>query len=96
MRNKGLLKTSLLIFVAWILDLLSSAVGLMMGISEVSPFFWLFPAMWMLLYLSLAALIYFFKWAPAIVRGSLLLVIVIISFVPSIRNTMGILLMVIL
>jgi len=79
----------------WILDILSTYVGLTLGLHENSQLFLIFPFMWLIIFVEFSTLIYYFKWAPAIVRKTLLLGIIFGSFVPSLRN-LSLILMVIL
>ena len=75
-----------LIWVGWILDLLSTYVGISLGFVESNPMFLLFPFFWMLIWICLAALVIWFKWAPVKVRQFLLVCIILFAFCPSIRN----------
>ncbi len=86
MKKSGLLFIYFCVVTGWLLDVLSTYVGLTLGLRESSQLFLLFPFMWMIMFCSLAILIYCFKWAPMIVRKILLLGIIFGSFVPSLRN----------
>ena len=89
MNKAGLLRICSLIFIGWSMDLISSFIGFSMAKStqgEGSPFFLLFPFGWLIMAVSLAATIYFFKWAPARLRKFLLKGVTVGSFLPSIRN----------
>ena len=89
MNRIDLLRICSFIFMGWIMDLLSSNIGYIMAQStqgEGSPFFLMFSPGWLLMAVSLAATIYFFKWAPAKLRKILLKGISVGSFIPSIRN----------
>lgn len=79
------------ILTGWILDVLSSWLGLQLGGSELSPFFWIFPPAWMLLFMGLAALTYKWKTPGFTVRAWILLLICFSSMIPGIRNTVLIL-----
>jgi len=87
MNRSGLLFTCLFILIAWLLDVLSSIVGVSLGLTESSQLFVMFPFMWLIVFVGLSTLIYYFHWAPVTVRKILLTGIVFGSFVPSIWNT---------
>lgn len=88
-RIKGLLRSCSFIFIGWLMDLISSNIGFSMAQStqgESSQLFLMAPYGWLMMAVSLAATIYFFKWAPARVRKILLKGVTVGSFLPSIRN----------
>ena len=86
MKKTDLLSIYLCVAIGWLLDVLSTYVGLTLGLYESSQLFLLFPFMWMIMFCSLAILIYYFKWAPVIVRKILLIGIIFGSFAPSLHN----------
>jgi hypothetical protein len=94
--RSGLSFTIFCIVVGWLLDVLSTYVG--MGIKKVIPggyfylfesssIFLLFPAAWMIALISLSFFIYLFPKGGFYIKGWLLLCIIGLSFLPSIRNT---------
>lgn len=83
----GLTFVILGIMLGWILDLLSSFIGIRLGLSEASQYFVLFPAGWLLLTVSLAVFVYKFKSAPFWLRVSIMLWLIVFSYVPAFRNS---------
>jgi len=86
MKKTKLFFVYLCIVTGWLLDVLSTYVGLTLGLHESSQLFLMFPFMWMIIFIGLSTVIYWFKWAPVIVRKILLLGIIFGSFAPSIHN----------
>ena len=84
------------IITAWLLDLLSTWIGLRLGLHEANQIFLRFPYLWLFAVLSVVVLIYFFKWAPVWVRKVLLFTIMLGSFSPALLNLYMIIFMVIL
>lgn len=82
----GLSLIWLLIMFGWFLDVLTSHLGTSMGIQEGSPLFAWFPSMWLFLSLGFSTFVYFFKAAPLKLRKVILLLIVLQSYVPMLRN----------
>lgn len=98
--RSGISFVMFIILLGWLLDVLSTFVG--MGIRvhvpggyyylfELSPFFMLFPAGWGVMLLCLAAGIYLFSKIPYWIKGCALLWVIALSLLPSIRNTVIIL-----
>lgn len=87
-KREALSVSIFLIWIGWILDVLSTYVGLSLGFVESNPLFFLFPSMWMLIRICHAALVIWFKWAPLKVRQFLLVMIILFAFFPSARNVL--------
>jgi len=85
-KNDRLAIIWLLIWFAWFLDILTSYIGITVGIREGSALFLLFPLMWPILLMGLSSFVYFFRAAPGKLRKIILLGIVLGSFVPMFRN----------
>jgi len=77
----------LLIMLGWILDVISTFLGIRLGLSEASPYFMLFPSGWLILMVSLALFVYKFKSAPFWLRGLIMFWMVAFSFIPAARNS---------
>lgn len=79
------------IMLGWYVDLLSSWIGSMAGGTELSPFFWIFPPAWMMLFIGLAVVVYKWKTPPYAIRAWIMLCIIAVSLVPGVSNTVQIL-----
>lgn len=88
------------ILAGWILDIMSSYIGFEIRktvpggyfyLFEASPYFLIFPAAWALMLGCLAFGVYFFPKAPMWLKRITLFWEIILSFAPSIRNTILIL-----
>jgi len=87
MNKSGLSFVLFFVFIAWFLDVLSTWIGLScFGLHEANQIFLQIPYLWFIAVLSFSVLVFFFKWAPRIVRKTLLLGIILGRFVPSLRN----------
>ena len=84
------------VLTGWILDVLSSWIGLGIRIHvpggvivgmELSPFFLVVPGVWMILLVCLAVSVYLFKGAPLFIKQLIFFWIIIFSYLPSVRNT---------
>ena len=76
----------LFILFAWLLDVLTSMLGIALNIMEGSAFFLVYPSMWLAIFWALSSFVYFFRWAPVKLRKIILLGIVLGSFIPAINN----------
>jgi len=83
----GLAFVIFLIITGWILDVLSTFLGIRLGLSEASPYFMLFPSGWLILMVSLALFVYEFKRAPFWLRNVIFFWIITFSFMPAARNS---------
>ena len=84
------------VLTGFLLDVLSSFVGFgikktvpggYLYLFEGSPFFLIFPAVWMLLFTALALFVYRLPSVPVWIQQSALFWIIAFSFLPAIRNT---------
>ena len=92
MNRSGLSFVLLSVFIAWLLDVLSTWIGIShFGLHEVNPIFSQAPYLWLITVLSVSVLVFFFKWAPVLVRKILLGAIMLGSFHPSVGNLICIL-----
>ena len=83
----GLFFVFCVVSVAWVLDVLSTWIGLsFFGLHEANTIFLQVPYLWLVAVLSVSSLIYFFKWAPLWIRQTLLAVIMLGCFSPALGN----------
>ena len=91
MNRSGLSFVLLSVFIAWILDVMSTWIGLsFFGLHEANPLFLQVPYLWLIAVLSVSVFIFFFRWAPVWLRKIVLGVIMIGSFFPAVTNLVGI------
>ena len=91
MNKSGLSFVLLSVFIAWLLDVLSTWIGIIhFGLYEANPIFSQAPYLWLIAVLSVSVLIFFFKWAPVWVRKTLLGTIMLGSFSPAVINLISI------
>ena len=91
MNKSGLSFVLFSVFIAWLLDVMSTWIGLSyFGLHEANPIFLQAPYLWLIAVLSVSVLIFFFKWAPVWIRKILLVTIILGSFSPAIHNLIGI------
>jgi len=85
--RNGLSFVMLSIALGWALDLMSSLIGIQIGLQEASPYFFVFPAVWLIWAECLIVFVYWMPRAPFWVKGSIMLWMIAFSFIPSVRNT---------
>lgn len=91
MNKSGLSFVLISVFSAWLLDVMSTWIGLSyFGLHEANPIFLQAPYLWLIAVLSFSVLVFFFKWAPVWCRKTLLVTIMLGSFSPAIHNLIGI------
>lgn len=92
MNRSGLSFVLLSVFIAWLLDVLSTWIGIShFGLHEANPIFSQAPYLWLIAVLSGSVLVFFFKWAPVWIRKTLLVAIMLGSFFPALMNMFTIL-----
>lgn len=92
MNKSGLSFVLLSVFIAWLLDVMSTWIGLSyFGLHEANPIFLQAPYLWLIAVFSISIFVFFFKWAPIWSRKTLLVTIILGSFFPALMNTFHIL-----
>jgi len=88
MVNKsGLSFVLFFVFIAWLLDVLSTWIGIScFGLHEANQIFLQIPYLWLITVLSFSVFVFFFKWAPVWFRRILLGTIMLGSFSPAVGN----------
>jgi len=92
MNKSGISFVLFFVLVAWLLDVLSTWIGIScFGLHETNQIFLQIPYLWLIAVLGVSVFVFFFKWAPVWVRKTLLGAIIFGSFYPATVNLVYIL-----